>query len=32
MTKVNSHSLRKLHEEISIMKGLDHPNIIKVRH
>jgi calcium-dependent protein kinase len=31
MTKINSHSLRKLHEEISIMKSLDHPNIIKLR-
>ena len=31
VTRINSHSLRKLHLEIAIMKALDHPNIIKLR-
>lgn len=31
VTRINSHSLRKLHLEIAIMKSLDHPNIIKLR-
>ena len=31
LTKINQTSLRKLHEEISIMKSVDHPNIIKLR-
>ena len=31
LTKINQASLRKLHEEISIMKSVDHPNIIKLR-
>jgi hypothetical protein len=30
MNRINSHYLRKLHLEISIMKTVDHPNIIKV--
>jgi calcium-dependent protein kinase len=31
VTRINSHSLRKLHLEIAIMKALDHPHIIKLR-
>jgi serine/threonine protein kinase len=31
MNRINSHYLRKLHAEISIMKQVDHPNVIKVR-
>jgi calcium-dependent protein kinase len=31
MNRINSHYLRKLHLEISIMKEIDHPNIIKLR-
>ena len=30
MNRINSHYLRKLHAEISIMKQVDHPNVIKV--
>ena len=31
LTKINQASLRKLHEEISIMRSVDHPNVIKLR-
>ena len=31
MAKINHTSLRRLHDEISILKVVDHPNIIKLR-
>merc|ERR1719235_1459115 len=31
LNKINSHYLRKLHLEIAVMKGINHPQIIQLR-